>query len=322
MMLDRPVLVSGRSSRNGSPLRPPYSSTSSTSQTDIPDDMHPVIHAGRVAVITGGASGIGAAAALELAKLGLKIAIADVNPSALEDVGKQVAAIAGDSNVLVIPTDVSVLEQVVQLKDKVYEHWGEVAVLMNNAGIGPKGTSWDGIENWKKVFDVNLFGIVNVQQTFVPLMIHQENQSMIINTGSKQGITNPPGNAAYNASKAAVKSLTEGLAYELRERPQPNVTAHLFIPGWTHTGLTGASSFSKPPGAWSAEETVLYMLDKVRAGDFYILCPDNETRRELDQLRIMWSADDIVQGRPALSRWHKDYKALFEEFIANGLAGL
>jgi len=93
-------------------------------------------------------------------------------------------------------------------------------------------------------------------------------------------------------------------------------------PGWTHTGLTGASSFSKPPGAWTAEETVLYMLDKVRAGDFYILCPDNETRRELDQLRIMWSADDIVQGRPALSRWHKDYKALFEEFIANGLAGL
>ncbi|THU97589.1 NAD-binding protein [Dendrothele bispora CBS 962.96] len=323
MMLDRPVIVSGRSSRNGSPLRPPYSSSSSHNHTDIPDDMHPVIHAGRVAVITGGGSGIGRAAALEFAKLGLKIAIADVDEAGLSKVGKEVAQVVGESNVLIIPTDVSQLEQVVQLKDKVYEQWGEVAVLMNNAGIGPRGTSWDGIENWKKVFDVNLFGIVNVQQTFVPLMIHQENQSMIINTGSKQGITNPPGNAAYNASKAAVKSLTEGLAYELRERPQPNVTAHLFIPGWTHTGLTGSNQTStKPSGAWTAEETVLYMLDKVRAGDFYVLCPDNETRRELDQLRIMWAADDVVQGRPALSRWHKDYKALFEEFIANGLAGL
>jgi len=289
----------------------------------IDDELHPVIHASRVAVITGAASGIGRAAAEEFAKLGLKIAIADINAGALKEFGKVLAEEVGEANVLVVPTDVSKLDEVVRLRDRVYEAWGEVAVLMNNAGIGAKGTSWDGFENWRKVFDVNLFGVVNVQQTFVPSMLHQENQAVIINTGSKQGITNPPGNAAYNASKAAVKSLTEGLAHELRERPNSNVTAHLFIPGWTHTGLTGSDRLSvKPAGAWSATETVQYMLERVRFGDFYILVPDNETRREVDQLRIMWAAADVAEGRPALSRWHANYRALFEEYIRDGLNSL
>ena len=67
---------------------------------------------------------------------------------------------------------------------------------------------------------------------------------------------------------------------------------------------------------------MLYMLDKVRAGEFYVLCPDNETKRQVDQLRIMWSAADIAEGRPALSRWHANYKALFEEYMREGLAQL
>lgn len=90
-------------------------------------------------------------------------------------------------------------------------------------------------------------------------------------------------------------------------------------PGWTFTGLTASSGGPKPPGAWTAEETVLYMLDKAREGDFYILVPDNETRRDIDALRIMWGAGDIVEGRPALSRWHKDYKSQFEEYMKDGL---
>ncbi|KAJ7600285.1 hypothetical protein C8J56DRAFT_6604 [Mycena floridula] len=328
-------LTSERASRNGSPLRPAFSPAATSYKPNnmaVADELHPIVQAGRVAVITGAASGIGQAAALELAKLGMKIVVADVKEEQLQKVGKTVAGIVGDTNVLVVPTDVSKLEQVVRLRDKVYEHWGErcsyilisvqVAILMNNAGIGAKGTSWDGIDNWKLIFEVNVFGVVNVQQTFVPSMLHQENQAMIITTGSKQGITNPPGNAAYNASKAAVKSLTEGLAHELRERPHSNVTAHLFVPGWTFTGLGGATSgATKPAGAWSAEETVLYMLDKVRDGEFYIIVPDNETKREVDELRIMWAAGDIVEGRPALSRWHKDYKALFEEYVREGLEG-
>ncbi|KAF8631058.1 hypothetical protein AX15_002664 [Amanita polypyramis BW_CC] len=316
-------MIPERSSRNASPLRPGFTSTTSY-QIDNPsvaDDLHPTIHAGRVAVITGAASGIGRAAAIELAKLGLKIAIADIQKDQLQAVGKELADIVGEANILIVPTDVSKLIEVTRLRDKVYEAWGEVAVLMNNAGIAARGASWAGLDNWHKVFDVNLFGVVNVQQTFVPAMLHQENAAMIINTGSKQGITNPPGNPAYNASKAAVKSLTESLAHELRENS--NVTAHLFVPGWTFTPLAGNDGERpKPAAAWTSEETVLYMLDKVRAGEFYIVCPDNETKRQVDQLRIMWGAADIAEGRPALSRWHPNYKALYEEYMREGLAQL
>ncbi|KAF8349408.1 hypothetical protein F5887DRAFT_946004 [Amanita rubescens] len=318
-------MLPDRSSRNASPLRPGFVSTTSY-QIDNPsvaDDLHPTIQAGRVAVITGAANGIGRAAAIELAKLGLKIAIADVQKDQLQAVGKELADIVGEANIMIIPTDVSKLEEVVRLRDKVYEAWAEVTVLLNNAGIAPKGDSWRGLDNWHKIFDVNIFGVINVQQTFVSAMLHQENAAMIINTGSKQGITNPPGNAAYNASKAAIKSLTESLAHELRERPSSNVTAHLFIPGWTFTALAGNDGAKpKPAGAWTPEETVLYMLDKVRAGEFYIVCPDNETKRQVDQLRIMWAAADIAEGRPALSRWHPNYKALYEEYMREGLAQL
>ncbi|KAH8108520.1 NAD-binding protein [Phellopilus nigrolimitatus] len=309
--------------RGPSPLRPPVTPYKQEALSPIDAELHPSIHAGRVAVITGAASGIGRAAAVELAKQGLRVALADVNEAPLKDAGAEVTQIVGEQNVLVVPTDVSRLEDVVRLKDTVLEQWGEVAVLMNNAGIGLKGTSWDGLANWKKVFDVNVFGIVNVQQVFVPVMIHQENPSVIINTGSKQGITNPPGNAAYNASKAAVKALTEQLAHELRSTPGTKCTAHLFVPGWTHTGMTGGGrAVEKPAGAWSAQETVLYMLDRVRGGAFYVLCPDGETRPAVDALRVLWAAGDVAEGRPALSRWHGEYKPLFDEYMREGLASL
>ena len=68
--------------------------------------------------------------------------------------------------------------------------------------------------------------------------------------------------------------------------------------------------------------TTTAQLDKVRQGKFYILCPDNETRKQVDQLRIMWGAGDVAEGRPALSRWHRDYKALFEEYVRDGLESL
>lgn len=314
--------------RGPSPLRPsttPFRIESLISPIDR--EHHPVIHAGRVAVITGAASGIGRAAARELARLGLKVAIADINVNALEIFSKELCGAHGEGNVIAVPTDVSKLEDVVRLRDRVYEAWGEVAVLLNNAGVAVKGHSFEGLDNWNAVMSVNLFGVLNVQHTFVPLMLHQENQSVIINTGSKQGITNPPGNAAYNASKAAIKTLTESLAHELRSLPHVNVTAHLFIPGYTWTGMTAGEANQdnieeKPTKAWTAQETVQYMLERVRTGDFYILVPDNETRREVDEMRILWGAGDVVEGRPALSRWHQSYKSMFEEYIKEGLASM
>ncbi|KAI0316463.1 hypothetical protein OF83DRAFT_1126524 [Amylostereum chailletii] len=180
------------SDRGPSPLRPPTTPFKIDPAVPIDRDMHPVFHAGRVAVITGAANGIGRAAARELAKTGMKVAIADVDAAALAALGAELARAHGEANVLACPTDVSILADVERLRDRVYEAWGEVAVLLNNAGVGAKGTSWEGLDAWKKVMDVNLFGVVNVQQTFIPYMLPQENQSVVINTGSKQGITNPP----------------------------------------------------------------------------------------------------------------------------------
>ncbi|KAH9171640.1 NAD-binding protein [Lactarius sanguifluus] len=314
--------------RGPSPLRPPTTPFRVEALiSPIDEEHHPVIHMGRAAVVTGAASGIGRAAARELARLGLKVAIADIDAKALDVLAAELGAAHGETNVLAVATDVSKVEEVVRLRERVYEAWGEVAVLLNNAAVCDKGNSYEGLDNWKAVMNVNLFGVLNVQHTFVPMMLHQENQSVIINTGSKQGITNPPGNPAYNASKAAVKSLTESLSHELRSRPQANVTAHLFIPGWTWTGMTAGDGNQdkieeKPAGAWTAQETVEYMLDRVRSGDFYILVPDNETRREVDQIRMLWQAGDLIEGRPALSRWDQTYKSMFDEYLREGLAQL
>jgi len=282
------------------------------------------IHANRIALITGSASGIGLAAAKKFARHGLHICLADSNSEALKIAEGLVADIVGSDNVLAITTDVSKLDQVKHLRDEAMAKFGEVNVLLHAAAIGHTqdgtvGTSYENISAWKEVLDVNLGGTINIVQTFTAHMCSQENPGAIILTGSKQGITNPPGNTAYNVSKAAVKTLAESLAHELRNRGG-HVTAHLFIPGWTWTGMTGAEMGSpKPDGAWSPEETVRYMFDSVRQGDFYIICPDNETTPALDHLRIKWSAGDILEGRPALSRWHPEWKFQFEEYIRENL---
>ena len=99
----------------------------------------------------------------------------------------------------------------------------------------------------------------------------------IINTGSKQGITAPPGDTAYNVSKAAIKTLTEGLQHTLRNMAGCQVSAHLLVPGSTFTGMTRRRLTEKPPGAWTAEQVADFMLATDGcAGDFYIICPDNE----------------------------------------------
>jgi NAD(P)-dependent dehydrogenase (short-subunit alcohol dehydrogenase family) len=137
---------------------------------------------------------------------------------------------------------------------------------------------------------------------------------MIVNTGSKQGLTNPPGNPAYNTTKAAVNAYTQNLARDLRERPGSKVSAHLLIPGWTTTGEA-----EHRPGAWLPEQVIDYMADAIRRDAFFILCPDDETPNEIDHKRILWNAYDIIDGRPALSRWHPDYKDAFAAFTARDL---
>ena len=282
---------------------------------------HSAIAPGRVAVITGGASGIGLAAACKFASMGLRIVLADLKGEALDKASDGVAMLArnGKADVRAVATDVSVMEDVQRLKQIAYQAFGEVALLMNNAGIGKGGGPFENYERWQRVLNVNLWGVINGVQAFTQSMVAQGTPAAIINTGSKQGITTPPGDTAYNVSKAGVKVLTEGLAHSLRNIDGCKVSAHLLIPGHVWTGITGrqldAPASAKPAGAWTPEQTVDFMLEKLGEGAFYILCPDNDVPHALDARRIQWAADDIIQNRPALSRWHPDFKDKFADYV-------
>lgn len=271
---------------------------------------HPALVPGGVAVITGGASGIGLAAAKKLAGMGMRIVIADRGGERLEAARKEIGG-----EVLAHECDVSKRDQLQTLNALVLDRFGGIDVLMNNAGISPATNITGPLADWQALLDVNLWGVIHGTQVFLPDMLRRGRPGLVINTGSKQGITTPPGNPAYNVSKAGVKAFTEALEHELRNTKDAKVRAHLLIPGFVFTGMTSRGRADKPDGAWTAEQTVDFMLERIEKGDFYVLCPDNEVPRELDEKRILWAAGDIVENRPPLSRWHPDYGEAFKAYL-------
>lgn len=280
---------------------------------------HPAIKAGNVAVITGAASGIGLAAAKRFAALGMKVCLADLNEVSLVAAAQAVAGLSPDSEagVLAVLVDVADFQALARLKDKVMAEFGQVNVLMNNAGTSLRAGTWTDYQHWQTLLNVNLWGVINGVQAFTAAMIAQQMPGCIINTGSKQGITCPPGNTAYNISKAGIKVLTEGLQHDLRNTPGCQVSAHLLVPGFTYTGMVQAHIPEKPPSAWLPEQVVDYLLARLSNDEFYIICPDNDVSEEIDAKRILWSAGDVADRRPALSRWHPDYQQAFADYMAD-----
>ena len=273
---------------------------------------HPAIVPGRVAVITGAASGIGFATARRLGQFGMRIVLVDIDADSLE---RAVADLTSRGiTARAVKTDVSRRDDVARVKAQA-DAFGEVAVLMNNAAREGGDGLFSDASKWKSTLDINLGGPLNGIQLFVPDMKSATWPCAVINTGSKQGITLPPGDTAYNVSKAALRALTESLAHELLATGT-RVSAHLLIPGFTFTGFTRARGITeKPAEAWTPDQVVDFMLPALARGDFYILCPDNDVDRATDEKRIRWAANDIIENRPALSRWHPDYAQKFTDYM-------
>ena len=266
--------------------------------------MDGLFDASKTAVITGAAMGIGRATVLLFARQGMNVCLLDV----LEDeLGEAVAAAGaehpeGMEGIYSAILDVSDEAAWAKVRDEILERFGSVHFLMNNAA-SRGGAGWAASpEEWRQAFDVNFWGVVNGVNAFLPSMLENGGQGIIVNTGSKQGITNPPGHPIYNISKSALKTYTEPLQHDLRNRDGCQVSAHLLVPGWTTTGKR-----EHKPGAWLPEQVVERMISALENRDFYVICPDDEVTEEMDRKRTLWGAQDITENRPPLSRWHPDW---------------
>lgn len=295
--------------------------------------MDSVFAPSNTAVITGGASGIGLALAAKCKAAGMTVLIADRNAEMLE----KARTTLGEENLVAVEMDVANVEHWAKMKDKVavelagevpirgFAHAsysltrlvGKINLLVLNAGIGPK-SNWDDLASFHAIIDINLFGVVNGINAMLPQVKQAalSSGSAVVITGSKQGITNPPGNPAYNASKAAVKVIAEHLSYDLKDSP---TAVHLLVPGWTFTGLSGGAPGSdrpKPAGAWSPDQVVDFLQEKMTQGTFYVICPDNEVTEEVDRKRMLWSVGDAVYDRPPLSRWRDEWKGTAQDWMS------
>lgn len=276
--------------------------------------MSEVFTPGNIAVITGAASGIGRATAKKLAGFGMQIVLIDTNKTKLPQAEEEVRQAGGNgapapqSFVCDVGNDATYKD----MAETILENIGAPAFLMNNAAFAVHGGAGDTlapVQGWRDLFDTNFFGVLNGVANFAPAMLEADKPGMIVNTGSKQGLTHPPGNPAYNVGKAALNAYTMNLARDLRQKGD-RVAAHLLVPGWTTTGDN-----EHKPGAWLPEQVADYLVERASNGDFYIICPDEETTPEMDKKRVLWQALDLIENRPALSRWHPDYEAEFAEFM-------
>ncbi|MDH0301686.1 SDR family NAD(P)-dependent oxidoreductase [Pseudomonas sp. GD04091] len=203
--------------------------------------------AGRVAVITGAASGIGRGLAEQGASLGLRLVLADVDENALEALTQQLRGQGAD--VLACLTDVSDAEQVARLRDAAVARFGGVDLLFNNAGVMQTGYSWEiDAGQWRRMLDINLNGVINGIRCFMPLLLAQGRPAQVINTASLAGLVSSPMMAPYNVTKQAVVALSETLHYELAQLGAP-VSVSVLCPGPVASAIMASDAVAEGPAA-------------------------------------------------------------------------
>jgi NAD(P)-dependent dehydrogenase (short-subunit alcohol dehydrogenase family) len=191
---------------------------------------------GKVAVVTGAASGIGHALAEACIKQGMKVVLADIEQGALTKAEEELKALGGET--LAVQTDVSKAEDVAELAEQAFATFGAVHLLFNNAGIGAGTTVWESsLDDWKWVLGVNLWGVIHGVHYFVPRMLTQNEAGHIVNTASAAGLMSHSGLGVYKTSKHAVVALSETLALDLAARGVNNINVSVLCPEWVSTRI-------------------------------------------------------------------------------------
>ncbi|MBI5880371.1 MAG: SDR family NAD(P)-dependent oxidoreductase [Chloroflexi bacterium] len=266
----------------------------------------------KVAVITGGASGIGRALADRALEEGMRIVLADVELGALDRAAGELKNAGAD--LLAVRCDVSQAEAVDDLSKRTLDRFGAVHLLFNNAGVGSGGPIWEqSLDDWKWVLGVNLMGVVHGIHAFVPIMLAQNEPSHIVNTASMAGLVTSPGMGAYNVSKHGVVTLSETLSLELAERNAP-IKVSVLCPGWINTRIAEADR-NRPGGpsgddrsrmnaairqaiahGLPAAQVADLVFAAVRSGKFYILTHPNWKPLIRQRMQAILDESDPANG--------------------------
>ncbi|WP_394840249.1 SDR family NAD(P)-dependent oxidoreductase [Pendulispora rubella] len=245
---------------------------------------------GKVAVITGAASGIGRELALELVRAKASVVLGDVDEKGLAETAALVAEAGGVARI--VTCDVSKPEQVDELAARSYEQFGAVHLLFNNAGVGVLGPTWTTtLEDWQWVLGINVMGVVHGIRAFVPRMIQQGGPAHVINTASVAGLVSIPGNSVYAVSKHSVVALSECLYHDLKVAGT-SIGVSVLCPAYVNTGI-GDSARNRPQelsatnphaadyepmlrkalasGRLSAADVAKITVEAVRNDRFYVL---------------------------------------------------
>lgn len=309
-------------------------SQSTHAEYNIRRPKHAALQPDCVAVVTGAANGIGKAVAQHCALLGMKVVLADLPNSRLEETVKDFEALGVNrENLLPFALDVSDLEQNKALCDKTYETFKACHFVLFNAGIntgmGSNPTNMD-IVKWRKTIEINLWGTLNGIHCFVPRMIAQKDNipSIVAATSSRQGLTLNPGDTAYVISKVGQRAMMESLEHELRNLPNHKLRGVLLCPGRTVTDIIAAiqdgdGDLEKAiktrvdltaawgPDAMPPTHPVEVLFETIDTGKFYAVCTDHYKTKNACLAEVMSSADDVIHNRPPLSRWHPDFQPKF-----------